>query len=108
LPMMLFVIVTSLCVMHWLFWSYGTPVSSVDIKSMKVKNSFNHFKVKNIFEFFSWRTILVIYNPGQNHLRHSIKTFLCGFLPLDRNNLLVCPPPPPQTTLNGGGKGEVF
>jgi hypothetical protein len=37
------------------------------------------------------------YNPGQNHLQHTIKTFLCGFFyQLVRNNLLVCPPHPPK------------
>jgi hypothetical protein len=46
-------------------------------------------------------TYVVGYNPGQNHLRHSIKTFVCGFFyQLDRNNLLVCPPPPPKTMLD--------
>ena len=71
--------------------------------------------------------VTVTYNRGQNHLRHSIKTFLnlWLFLTVRRNNLLCPPPPLPpstpqnnvgrfirilrmQSTMNGGGKGEVF
>jgi hypothetical protein len=48
--------------------------------------------------------LIVRYMPtilDKNHLRHSIKTFLCDFFyQIDRNNLLVCPPPPPETMLD--------
>jgi hypothetical protein len=44
--------------------------------------------------------LILTYNPGQNRLQHSVKTFLCDFFSLDRNNLLVCPPPPPKSMLD--------
>jgi hypothetical protein len=38
---------------------------------------------------------LVNYNPGQNHLQHSIKTILCGFfLLLGWNTINSFPPLP--------------